>query len=48
MRFETLEQLADICLKENKTIAEVMLEDQAKETAFPPKTYSGRWPNTTR
>lgn len=35
MRFETLEQLADICLKENKTIAEVMLEDQAKETGVP-------------
>ena len=35
MRFETLEQLADICLKENKTIADVMLEDQAKETGVP-------------
>ncbi|MFC5648790.1 L-serine ammonia-lyase, iron-sulfur-dependent, subunit alpha [Paenibacillus solisilvae] len=32
MRFETLEQLAEICRKENKTIAEVMLEDQAQET----------------
>jgi L-serine dehydratase len=35
MRFQTLRQLADLCQKESKTIAALMIEDQTKESGEP-------------
>jgi L-serine dehydratase len=35
MRFTTLRQLADLCEKESKTIAALMIEDQTKESGEP-------------